>query len=269
MKKKALLSIGEFSKITGVGIKALRYYDEIGILPPAWIDPESGYRYYSFHQKAIADAIQFCVELGIPLKQFPEYTNEPASWIRYADLVEHGEELIREKIRTLQERLALLKEMRTEIQRAESSYQNSQPEKYRLPARDIWMVPYEGSQSCEAAGQLTNKIILDIHQNGMHLGNTGGLLLLRQEGRWQQFLFVDVQNIPDQKQKHPHILHIPQGIYLCRKVEHSDMQQVWDWSRPFVSEDGIRLVIETELFVGNYRFSSPVLEQRCLLFPLQ
>lgn len=66
MKKNALLSIGDFSKVTGVGIKALRYYDEIGILTPAFIDSNSGYRYYSFHQKAVADAIQFCVELGIP-----------------------------------------------------------------------------------------------------------------------------------------------------------------------------------------------------------
>mgnify|MGYP000116917057 FL=1 len=43
------------------------------------------------------------------------------------------------------------------------------------------------------------------------------------------------------------------------------MGQVWDWSKPFVTEDHIQLVLETELFVGNYRFSAPVLEQRCLL----
>ena len=37
-KKETLLSIGDFSKVTGVSIKALRYYDEAGILTPAlWI----------------------------------------------------------------------------------------------------------------------------------------------------------------------------------------------------------------------------------------
>ena len=40
MKKKNLLSIGELSKITGVHIKALRYYDSLGILTPAYVDPD-------------------------------------------------------------------------------------------------------------------------------------------------------------------------------------------------------------------------------------
>lgn len=267
MEKKALLSIGDFSKVTGVGIKALRYYDEVGILPPAYLDPASGYRYYSFQQKAVVDAIQFCVELGIPLKQFPEYTNEPVSWIRYADLVERGEEIVSGKIKALQEHLALLKQMRKEIQRAEISYKNNQPAQYCLPARECWIVPYEGTQSCEASRQLTNKIILDIHENGLRLGNTGGLVLLRRHEKWQQFLFVDVQKPIGRTYRSSQIIHIPQGMYFCKKVEHSDIQQVWEWSKPLVPEDKIKLVIETELFVGNYSFSAPVLEQRCFLIP--
>lgn len=264
-KKETLLSIGDFSKVTGVSIKALRYYDEAGILTLAFVDSNSGYRYYAFSQKAIVDAVQFCVELGIPLKQFPEYTNEPVSWIRYADLVERGEEIVQGKIKTLQEHLALLKQMRKEIQRAESSCQSSLPARYCLPARDCWIVPYAGRQSCEESGRLTNKVILDIYHHGMRLGNTGGLLLLRHQGRWQQFLFVDVQKPAGKLYKYPQLVHIPQGVYLCKKVDHSDMGQVWDWSKPFVTEDHIQLVLETELFVGNYRFSAPVLEQRCLL----
>lgn len=45
-----LLSIGEFSKICGVSTKTLRYYDEIGLIHPDEINPESGYRYYSIRQ---------------------------------------------------------------------------------------------------------------------------------------------------------------------------------------------------------------------------
>lgn len=264
MDKKALLSIGDFSRVTGAGIKALRYYDEAGILKPAYTDPDSGYRYYSFQQKAVVDAIQFCVELGIPLKQFSEYTNEPVSRICYGDLVERGEEIVNEKISALQEHLALLKEMQKEIRRAETSYRSGLPAQYRLPARSCWIVPYEGRQSCEESLQLTNRIILDIHRNGLRLGNTGGLLLLREHEKWKQFLFVDVKR--PETDSYPQIIHIPEGTYLCKKVEYSDLQQAWDWSRPYAARDEIRLVIETELFLGNYRFSAPVLEQRCLLY---
>ncbi len=41
-----MLSIGEFSKISHLTMKTLRYYDEIGLLKPAFIDPKNGYRYY-------------------------------------------------------------------------------------------------------------------------------------------------------------------------------------------------------------------------------
>ncbi|PLR80359.1 MerR family transcriptional regulator [Bacillus canaveralius] len=45
-----MLSIGEFSKICGVSTKTLRYYDEIGLINPDEINPETGYRYYSIRQ---------------------------------------------------------------------------------------------------------------------------------------------------------------------------------------------------------------------------
>ena len=45
MDKKRLFSIGKLSKLTGVHVQSLRYYETIGILKPAYIDPESNYRY--------------------------------------------------------------------------------------------------------------------------------------------------------------------------------------------------------------------------------
>ena len=41
-----MLKIGLFSKLSRVSIRMLRYYDEIGLLHPAYTDPESEYRYY-------------------------------------------------------------------------------------------------------------------------------------------------------------------------------------------------------------------------------
>jgi DNA-binding transcriptional MerR regulator len=41
-----LFSIGEFSQISGLSVKALRFYDEKGLLKPAHVDPATDYRYY-------------------------------------------------------------------------------------------------------------------------------------------------------------------------------------------------------------------------------
>ena len=67
--KHGLLSIGEMAKLTGAGIQALRYYERKNILRPAFIDPDSGYRYYSINQIYFVTMIMNCVEFGIPLKE--------------------------------------------------------------------------------------------------------------------------------------------------------------------------------------------------------
>lgn len=45
-----MFSIGEFSAICRMSIKALRHYDQIGLLKPVYVDPDSGYRFYSESQ---------------------------------------------------------------------------------------------------------------------------------------------------------------------------------------------------------------------------
>lgn len=62
-----LLSIGEFSKVSRLTIKALRLYDQLGLLPPARIDPRSGYRYYEVAQAPRARAIALLRSLDMPL----------------------------------------------------------------------------------------------------------------------------------------------------------------------------------------------------------
>lgn len=51
----AMYKIGGFSKIVELSIRTLRYYDEIGLLKPTWIDEETGYRWYdeAAYQKAV------------------------------------------------------------------------------------------------------------------------------------------------------------------------------------------------------------------------
>jgi len=63
----ALLSIGEFSRLTHVSVKALRHYHDLDILCPARIDPGSGYRSYATAQAPTAQLIRRFRDLGMPL----------------------------------------------------------------------------------------------------------------------------------------------------------------------------------------------------------
>ena len=61
------MPIGRFSKSCRLTIKALRHYDEIGILKPAYVDTATGYRYYQQHQAKTAVLISMLRSLDIPI----------------------------------------------------------------------------------------------------------------------------------------------------------------------------------------------------------
>jgi DNA-binding transcriptional MerR regulator len=64
-----LLPIGRFSEVCRLSIPALRHYDELGLLPPATVDPDTGYRYYSMAQAEDADRIRTLRFLEMPLAE--------------------------------------------------------------------------------------------------------------------------------------------------------------------------------------------------------
>lgn len=64
-----LMSIGEFARLSRLSAKALRLYDELGLLPPAEVDPDSGYRWYAAGQLDNARLVASLRQIGVPLAQ--------------------------------------------------------------------------------------------------------------------------------------------------------------------------------------------------------
>lgn len=67
-----LFSIGEFSRITLLSVKTLRFYHDQGLLAPRTIDPRSGYRYYDESQVERARVIVALKNMGFPLEEVKE-----------------------------------------------------------------------------------------------------------------------------------------------------------------------------------------------------
>lgn len=64
-----LVSIGEFARLSRLSPKALRLYDELELLPPARVDPDSGYRFYDLDQLDRARLVSALRQIGVPLAQ--------------------------------------------------------------------------------------------------------------------------------------------------------------------------------------------------------
>ncbi len=74
-----VFSIGEFSRITGLTVKTLRFYQEQGLLEPSYVDEQTGYRYYHESKIEAARVISFLRGLELPLSEI-------------AEILKHGED---------------------------------------------------------------------------------------------------------------------------------------------------------------------------------
>jgi protein phosphatase len=72
-----LLTIGEFARLTRLSQKALRLYDELGLLRPYRVDEWSGYRYYAPSQLEAARLVAWLRRLGMPLAQIGDVAQAP------------------------------------------------------------------------------------------------------------------------------------------------------------------------------------------------
>lgn len=68
-KPQDLLSIGQFAQLAQLSLKALRLYEQQQILQPAFVDPDSGYRYYQLEQLPEARLIRLLRQMDMPLAQ--------------------------------------------------------------------------------------------------------------------------------------------------------------------------------------------------------
>lgn len=74
-----MFKIGDFSRFSRVSVKMLRHYDELGLLKPAWVDPESSYRYYAADQLPRLNRIVMLKDLGFRLEQIGVMLDEALS----------------------------------------------------------------------------------------------------------------------------------------------------------------------------------------------
>ena len=91
-----LLTIGEFSRMTHLSVKALRHYHDVGVLAPAAIDPSSGYRSYDVRQVASAQVIRRLRDLGMPLDSIAAVLAAPDVAQRNREIAAHLERMERQ-----------------------------------------------------------------------------------------------------------------------------------------------------------------------------
>lgn len=114
-QRQGMLSIGQFVRATQLSIKALRLYEQLEILPPRYVDPESGYRYYHNDQLPLARRIRMMRQMGMPLATIRRVlVAEPADaetlvhdyWQAQEQRMKQSRRIVRDLIAQLQQEAA-------------------------------------------------------------------------------------------------------------------------------------------------------------------
>lgn len=99
MKDRSLFSIGEFSKVTGLTVKTLRFYHEQGVLCPTAIDDQTGYRYYDDRKIEAAKIITELRRLDFSLADVAEILRLCADDADLLDALEEKRKTIAARMR--------------------------------------------------------------------------------------------------------------------------------------------------------------------------
>jgi DNA-binding transcriptional MerR regulator len=101
-----LLGIGEFAALSRLSPKALRRYDELGLLRPARVDPRTGYRWYDPAQVEYARRVALLRRLDVPLARIPELAYDAMALRAHWAAVETGVAARRDLVDLLARRIA-------------------------------------------------------------------------------------------------------------------------------------------------------------------
>ena len=129
------MKIKEFAEFTGVSVRTLHYYDEIGLLTPAFVDKSTGYRFYDKNSLIRMQEILFYRELDFSLKSIGEILSSP-NYDKNKALQEQKQLLILKKERL--ERLISAIDGAVKGENIMKAFDNSEFEKHKAEAKEKW-----------------------------------------------------------------------------------------------------------------------------------
>ncbi len=258
------MSIGKVAKLKNVSIKSLRYYDQIGILKPAFVNTETNYRYYTKEQLYLLDAITVCIKLGIPLKDLNNYVENDS--INLQKLLYDGKILAEQKIMeihnclgTLQETLQNMSSSVTGMAKIPKSKSGILlPDGFyhsMIEERRLLIVPLEEMDTPKYYGQHILKLFVTAQQSGITASYPSGVLHEYKDGIYSRYMFLTL-NQPASKDSADRsasgipansFYTLPKGDYACRKISTHmvDFLSVKDEMKEVIKGDDF-CIIETD-----------------------
>jgi len=206
---KSEITISELAKLMNVSVHQIRYFEEKGVLPPAYTD-DNQYRMYGIDQVYRLAHILMLRKLGLPVQTVKEYLTS-YSPDQYRRLLHHS-------LREVEAELQRLKELQRFIQKVlyEQTSFSSQPDQYQIKRREAaylerWMemdssAKITAALLAEQAKRVPNLFELDIHY--LYDGSSTVALYLEAQPPGDYFLpegdYLSIQTLVNDEEELEH-----------------------------------------------------------------
>lgn len=257
-----LLSIGEISSITGVHISSLRYYDKIGVLKPAYVDPSTNYRYYSYSQTEAVYAIQACVSLDVPLKEYHNFVDKDNETIDTKGLLEYAMLKANEKLKRIKNEIKEIRQYQADIERSRKIISSSEPVEFDAGKKYYYVCPISQNPGANEYRSL-EKLSHIIEKHGYKLGDDYGMLYFYGEDSVRRYRFIEVEL--QRKPTDKNIITIPKGEYYAKAATPSEIENAPSEFKTLFEQNKCRTVVLTELLTESIDVNNIKYELRCYM----
>jgi DNA-binding transcriptional MerR regulator/effector-binding domain-containing protein len=145
-----MFTIGEFSKVTGMTVKTLRFYHEAGLLVPTMVDEQTGYRYYDDAKIETARVIAYLRDLEFPVEEIKDLLRHAEDEGRVLDALERQKAALSDRIRRLRRAVRSLDQFisdERQVKLAMTDASSFKPEEKTVPPMLIAAVRMRGCYS--------------------------------------------------------------------------------------------------------------------------
>jgi len=214
---KNYFTISEFAKLRDININSLRYYEKLGLLKPAIIDENNGYRYYSAEQVSLLNKIILCIQLGIPLKDMVAFLDEDGN-LESQRLLEQGRIVAKKRIQEMQNNLDYIEYTLKNIEDNKEFLGHSGVYERYIEERKIMITDYYNDIfDTKKMVSEVSKIYKYAQKRDMYpILPAGQIFQIDEDGNMKFCFFLEVLNCGEEQEK---ILTIPAGKYSCMQVE--------------------------------------------------
>ena len=205
---KDYLTIGQFAKLSGMSIKALRYYDKINLLKPIYIDEETKYRYYKQNQLEFVNVIFLALELNIPLKMLQNKFIENDK-IKFEAFFEYSKKQLNQKIKDLEQSVRNI-DLLSNLKRIQMISNFKEKHIESLPLMHFVLIPLNGIENFD---KCLAKNFKNYANNKCYIGYLYGVFLTKIDGKSKTYLFFETPKQTKLLSKEHCLFTIDKGNY--------------------------------------------------------